>query len=166
MNITNLKSYLRINHSDDDSFLSLTCSGIESEARVITCIYEVDTYTDYAYAIDGRISLIYTPVTSIISVSGMISSTEYEAVTDVDDTIIQNSGQVIYNANFVNGTRYKVVYEGGSGTLPLYVNLAIYEAVATLYRTPSLHDSISIGDISFGKQLIYEALGRYRKVTF
>ncbi len=164
---SNLKSFLQIDHDDDDDFFDLIIPLISAEINEITHIdFQSTSRTEW---FDGGIKNLVVdcvPIASITSVTDYADPTAGIVIPATDYAFDPNLGEV-YSLVSTWGSgrrRWEIVYVGGVDGYPADVQLAAYQLATIVHQTrnPSIiSDVLGDSEVQFD---VEEHSGLARKI--
>ena len=178
--LADLKSYLGITYSDDDTLLE----NLINQATVIMENYckrgfkDTGALTEYFNGNpDGKITPRQYPINSITSVayaSGTLDAPTWNIMPATTGYIADAYGNTLNVANMYIGIRnYRVIYRGGFVTIPQDLVFACHMLIGNYYsrRDSNGASNESVGGASVGwiddiPKAIRVIIDKYRRFTF
>lgn len=177
--LSNLKTFLQIDHTDDDGFLTLLIPIITAEIQGVTHIdFQSISRTEW---FDGGVKdfvVDYIPITSITSITDFANPLSGIVIPAADYSFNPDTGEIWSTLSPWGGgrRRWEVIYVGGRASFPADVELAAYQIATIVYETrnPSIIADV-LGDSETKFQFdthtglakkIRSALSRYSETGF
>lgn len=161
LNLNDVKAYLKVQHTDEDDFISRLISFSRQSITTLTGHSFVEQeWQQTQYVLSQQVQLLRLPCREIISVSAQNNAHNWDILSDGYHDALKGEGRMVFDEAHQHKL-IRVAYKTGYDTVPNALEQAQLHIIAHFYENRLPLDQVSFSKIT---PSINEILSHYIQV--